>query len=148
LLRCDRLPRIVWVGIVGTVPQTVSAALTLPPASSTSRSATRCAAEYAAPGSTQRSNRRDASLGSLCRRAVRLIRTGANDAASMRMFVVVALSSVVWPPMTPARPMTPESSVMTRSSGLSTRFTSSRVVSVSPAAASRTTMPPARRSAS
>ena len=45
-------------------------------------------------GSTPRSNRLDASLGSLCRRAVRAIDTGSKCAASSTTSVVAALISV------------------------------------------------------
>ena len=57
-------------------------------------------------------------------------------------------SSVVAPPITPARPMGPDVSVIKRSSGWNGRTTSSRVVSFSPSAALRTTMAPSSRSAS
>ena len=50
--------------------------------------------------------------------------------------------------ITPASPMGPESSVMSRSSGSSLRSTSSRVTSVSPALARRTTIGPDTRAAS
>ena len=56
--------------------------------------------------------------------------------------------SVLAPPITPASPMGPESSVMSRSSGSRVRSTSSRVVSFSPAVALRTTMGPDSRPAS
>ena len=63
-----------------------------------------------------RSKRLDASEGSLWRRAVRKIVTGSQCAASMKMLVVSRDSSVVSPPITPASPIGPESSVMSRSS--------------------------------
>ena len=58
------------------------------------------------------------------------------------------LTSVVAPPMTPASPIGPESSAMTRSTGSSGRTTSSRVVTFSPLSAGRTTIGPASRSPS
>ena len=67
----------------------------VPPASSTIRSTTRCAAACATSGSTPRSKRLDASLGSLWRRAVRAIDTESNAAASITTFVVSSPSSVV-----------------------------------------------------
>ncbi len=94
---------------------------TVPPASSTSRSTTRCAAGSATSGSTPRAKRFEASLGSLWRRELRAIDTGSKFAASMSTSRVVASTSVCAPPMTPAMPMGPESSVMSRSSASSVR---------------------------
>ncbi len=51
-------------------------------------------------------------------------------------------TSVVAPPITPASEIGPDSSVTTMSSGSSARSTSSSVVSFSPSAARRTTIPP------
>ena len=71
-------------------------------------------------GSTPRSNRFDASLGSLCRRAVRAIvdrvevRSLDQDVGRRRRS-----SRSVSPPITPARPIGPESSVISRSSASS-----------------------------
>ena len=106
--------------------------------------ATRSAATGGSCGSTVRSNRRDASLGSLCRRAPRAIVAGSKCAASITTSIgsVPGRISVDAPPITPARPIGPESSVMSRSSGSRRRSTSSRVVSVSPGCARRTTMRP------
>ncbi|OUD85028.1 hypothetical protein BC477_11495 [Clavibacter michiganensis subsp. michiganensis] len=99
-------------------------------------------------GSTPRSKRLDASLGSLCLRAVRAIDTGSKPAASISTRLVPAPISVAAPPMTPASPTGPEPSAMTRSSGCSARSRPSSVTSVSPSAARRTTMPPCSRSRS
>ena len=84
-------------------------------------------------GSTPRSKRLDASEGSLCRRAVRKTDIASKWAASITTWVVLAESSVVAPPITPARPIGPESSVISRSSADSVRSTPSSVVSRSPA---------------
>ena len=58
------------------------------------------------------------------------------------------LISVAAPPITPARAIGPESSVMTTSSGSRSRTTSSSVVSFSPAVARRTRMSPESLAAS
>ena len=60
----------------------------------------------------------------------------------------VEVISVDAPPITPASPMGPDPSVMSRSSGSSVRVTSSRVTSRSPTTARRTTTPPVSRPAS
>ncbi len=99
-------------------------------------------------GSTPRSNRREASLGSLWRRAVRAIETGSKVAASTSTERVCVDISVAAPPMTPARPIGPDSSAITRSSGSSVRVCPSSVSSRSPARARRTVMPPWSRSRS
>ena len=132
----------VVVGCGSTEPRTVSSARRVPPASSTSSSATRCAAAYAAAGSTPRSNRRDASVESLWRRDVRARVIASKCAASITTSRVPADSSLVAPPITPARPIGPVWSVITRSSTSSGRTTSSRVVSFSPSYAWRTTIGP------
>ena len=59
-----------------------------------------------------------------------------------------AVTSVLAPPMTPARPIAPESSAMTRSPGSSARSCPSSVVSRSPGAARRTTIAPDSRARS
>ena len=84
-------------------------------------------------GSTPRSLRLPASEVSLWRLPVRNIEVASQWAASTSTEVVVDDISVVSPPMTPPRPMMPESSVTTRSSTDSARSTPSRVVSRSPA---------------
>ncbi len=89
-----------------------------------------------------RSNRRAASLGSLCRRTPRLIEAGSQCAASSSTSVLVSLISVLAPPMMPASEMGPVSSQMTMSSLASSRCTSSSVVSFSPGLARRTTSDP------
>jgi hypothetical protein len=89
-----------------------------------------------------RSNRLDASLGSLCRRTVRATEAGSQIAASSRMSVLSGRISVAEPPITPARPIGPDSSHTTTSSGSSSRSTSSKVDSFSPALARRTLIPP------
>ena len=60
----------------GAAPTSVRPAAIVPPPCSTSSAATRSAATGGSCGSTARSNRRDASLGSLCRRAARAIDGG------------------------------------------------------------------------
>ena len=87
-----------------------------------SSSTTRSAATAGRVGSTPRSLRLPASEGSLWRLPVRNIDTASQCAASMTMWVVVSDISVVSPPMTPARPIGPESSMMTRSSAARVRF--------------------------
>ena len=67
---------------------------------------------------------------------------GSKCAASITMWVVVDEISVVAPPITPASPIGPVSSVISRSSADSVRVTSSRVVSFSPSVARRTTIGP------
>ena len=126
-----------------------------PPPCSTSSCAARSAATGGSSGSTVRSNRRDASLGSLCRRAPRAMTAGSKCAASISTSVRAAAArsptaaiSVDAPPITPASPIGPDWSVISRSSGSSRRVTSSSVVSRSPACARRTTMPPRTRAAS
>ncbi len=69
-------------------------------------------------------------------------------AASMTTEVVASDSSVLSPPMTPAMPIGPLSSVISRSSVESGRSTSSSVVIDSPCAARRTTIGPDSLSAS
>ncbi len=138
----------VVVGRAGSAPRTVSAGARVPPASATSSDATRWAAAYAAAGSTPRSYRREASDDSLCRRDVRARVMASKWAASMTTSVVASEISVDAPPITPARPIGPESSVISRSSASQLRITSSSVVSFSPAAALRTTIGPVNRAAS
>ena len=106
------------------------------------RSTARWAATNGTFGSTPRSKRREASDGSLCRRAVRAIVTGSNVAASISTFRVDCVISVVPPPITPARPIGPDSSVISRSSTWRSRTLPSRVCNFSPALARRTVMPP------
>ena len=134
----------------GAAPTSVRPAAIVPPPCSTSSAATRSAAIGGSCGSTVRSNRREASLGSLCLRAVRAIVAGSQWAASMTTSMGSAPGriSVDAPPITPARPIGPESSVMSRSSGSRRRCTSSSVVSVSPGRARRTTIGPDSRPAS
>ncbi len=133
---------IACTGIGGMAPATVSAVDRVPPARSTSSVAARCAALYAAFGSTPRWNRLEASEGRLCRRRVREIVVGSKCAASMMTAVVDSRSSVLSPPITPARPIGPVSSVISRSSTSRPRVTESRVTSCSPGAALRTTIGP------
>ena len=61
----------------------------------------------------------------------------------MTMSVVVAESSVFSPPITPAMPIAPFSSVMSRSSVVSARVMPSRVTIFSPSVARRTAIGPA-----
>ncbi len=134
----------------------VTPASAVPPASSTSRSTVRCAAADAACGSTPRSKRLDASEVSRCRRAVRAMETASKCAASTTTSVVplttpvsgsatASAISVLAPPITPARPIGPRLSVMTRSPASRTRFVPSRVVSFSPGSARRTPIVPSTR---
>ena len=132
----------------GRVPTSVTPGSAVPPASSTSSWTARSAASSAISQSTPRSLRFDASEGRRCRRRVRAIDTGSKFADSTTIVVVASVTSVAAPPMTPARPMGPESSVMSRSSGSSSRSLPSRVVRVSPARARRTTISPESVSAS
>ncbi len=142
-------------GAPGAV-SSVTPASAVPPASSTSRSTVRCAAAEAACGSTPRSKRLEASEASLWRRALREIVRASKCAASMTTSVVPETApvsgsvtesaiSVLAPPMTPARPIGPLLSVITRSSESSVRLTPSRVVNFSPCSARRTPMAPSRR---
>ncbi len=68
--------------------------------------------------------------------------TSSKCAASISTFTVASETSVAAPPMTPATPMAPEPSVISRSSGSRLRTLPSRVFSVSPGLARRTTMSP------
>ena len=112
----------------GGVPTTVTPGATVPPPYVVSSSATRSAAASQMVGSTPRSLRLPASEVSLCRLPVRNIETGSQWAASITTVVVASDISVVSPPITPPRPIAPESSVTTRSSVDSARSTPSRVV--------------------
>ncbi len=134
----------------------VTPASAVPPAIRTSRSTARCAAARAASGSTPRSKRLDASEGSLWRLAVRATETASKCAASMITSVEPVLSpvsgsvtasriSVLEPPMTPARPIGPELSQISRSSADSLRLTPSSVVMLSPSCARRTWIGPSTR---
>ena len=121
---------------------------TSPPAYRVSSSTARCSATSGSWGSTPRSNRLTASLGSLCRRAVRATVTGSQWAASSSTLTEVSVISLFAPPITAANDTGPVSSQITMSSGSSSRSTPSRVVSRSPALARRTTSPPVSRSGS
>ncbi len=128
----------------------VTPASVAPPAIRTSRSTARWAAARAASGSTPRSKRLDASEGSLCRLAARATVTGSKCAASMITSVVpgpaaTSRISVLAPPITPARPIGPVLSQITRSSAASLRLTPSSVVMVSPSCARRTWIGPSTR---
>ena len=83
-------------------PTSVTAGSATPPPCSTRRSTASWAAAAASAGSTPRSKRRDASEGSLCRRALRATVTGSKCAASMSRSRVSAPTSVSAPPITPA----------------------------------------------
>ncbi len=146
--RAARSPATVMTGIGGGVPTTVTPGSTRPPPYVVSSSTTRSAAASQIVGSTPRSLRLPASEVMRCRRPVRNIDVASQWAASTRMLVVVSDISVVRPPMTPPRPMMPESSVTTRSSADRVRAVPSRVVSRSPSRARRTTIGPCSRSAS
>ena len=126
----------------GASPTTVTPGSAVPPPYWTSSSTTRSAAAGVITGSTPRSLRLPASEVSLCRLPVRNIDTASQCAASTSTRVVVGDISVVSPPMTPPRPMIPESSVTTRSSVDSARSTPSSVVSRSPSVARRTRIGP------
>jgi hypothetical protein len=114
----------------------------LPSAKSRSSRAARSSAIGGMFASTCRSNRFEASDGSLCLRTVRAIDAGSQTAASRRMSVLSSRTSVLAPPITPASDTGPVSSAMTMSSGSSSRTVSSSVVSFSPGFACRTTSPP------
>ncbi len=108
----------------------------------------RCAAAPVTSGSLPRSKRLDASEDSLWRRAVRAMETGSKWAASMTISVVVepvSSISVCCPPITPASPIGPDSSVITRSAASRVRTTPSRVASFSPGSARRTPIGPLTR---
>ena len=77
--------------------------------------------------SAPRSKRCEASVWMRWRFEERRTVAGSNQAASTRMFLVVAEMAVSRPPMTPARPTAFFSSAMTRSSGSRVRSTPSRV---------------------
>ena len=94
-----------------TMPPTTRA-----PPYSASSSAARASATTVISGSTPRSNRLAASLGSRCRRAVRATPVGSQCAASSSTRVVPSPISVDAPPITAARPIGPVSSVISRSS--------------------------------
>jgi hypothetical protein len=79
---------------------------------------------------------------------VRKIEVASKCAASITTWVVLPDSSVLCPPITPASPMGPLPSVISRSSVERLRVTSSRVVSCSPSVARRTTIGPVSRSPS
>ena len=96
---------------MSTTPPTTRA-----PPYSASSSAARASATTVISGSTPRSKRLAASLGSRCRRAVRATPVGSQCAASSRTAVVPSPISVDAPPMTAARPIGPVSSVISRSS--------------------------------
>ena len=81
----------------------------------------------AAAGSTPRSKRRDASEDSWCRREVLAMVMASKQAASITTEVVPSENSVDAPPITPASPIGPESSVINRSDGSQSRTTSSSV---------------------
>ena len=90
------------------------------PPSSASSATARAAATGPSSGSTPRSNRRDASLDSLCRRAIRAIGTGVEvRRLDHEVGRVRRRSRCSRPPITPARPIGPRSSVISRSSGSS-----------------------------
>ena len=116
------------------MPTTVTPGSAVPPPYVVSSSTTRSAAAWVTTGSTPRSLRLPASEVSLWRLPVRNIEVASQWAASTSTDVVVADISVVSPPMTPPRPMIPESSVTTRSSVDRARSVPSSVVSRSPVA--------------
>ena len=132
----------------GGVPTTVTPGSAVAPPYVVSSSTTRSAAASHVVGSAPRSLRLPASEVILWRRPVRNIAMASQWAASTSTRDVVADISVASPPITPPRPMTPESSVTTRSSGDRVRAVPSRVVSRSPAAARRTRTAPVSLSAS
>ena len=102
----------------------------------------RSALRAIASGSMPRSKRALDSLRSLIRFDVSAMPMRSKYADSSRISVVASDTSEVEPPMMPATACgTRAASQMSRSSGVSSRSTSSRVVIVSPAVAVRTTMP-------
>ena len=98
------------------VSTSTSPPTTRAPPYSASSSAARASATTVISGSTPRSKRLAASLGSRCRRAVRATPVGSQCAASSSTAVVPSPISVDAPPMTAASPIGPESSVISRSS--------------------------------
>ena len=128
------------VSSIGTAPPPRSTSASL--VAVTKRSSGALARSRASTVSTPRSNRFDASLESLWRLDIRATTRGVKWAASRARSLVVSSTSVSSPPMVPASPMGPRSSVMRRSSPSSVRATWSRVSRVSPGAARRTTIGP------
>ena len=104
----------------------------LAPASSSRSAIALAAANSATFGSTPLSNLLEASLGSLWRRADRAIETPSKFAASIRTEAVLSLTSVLSPPITPARPIAAELSAITRSSACKVLTWPSSVFRVSP----------------
>ncbi len=102
----------------------------------------------AASKSAPRSKRCEASVCRPCRFDDLRIVAGSNHAASTSTFFVAGVIIESHPPITPASDNARRSSAITRSSGSSVRSTPSSVLSVSPARARRTTMPPSIRSRS
>ena len=90
--------------------------LRLPEASSVNNPAALEAAALEMELSTPRSNRFDASDGSLWRLALLAIEIGSKIAASIRTDLVLAPTSVRAPPITPAIPIGPCSSQISKSS--------------------------------
>ena len=144
-VRSGRSAASVTVTGAGPGPATVTPRSTSAPPSEASSAHARASAGPATSGSTPRSNRLDASLGSLCRRMPREIVAGCQCAASSTTSVVSGPISVAAPPMIPASAIGPDSSVTSRSSGSSVRRTPSRVSSFSPGRARRTVIGPVSR---
>ena len=91
------------------------------------------------PQSQPRRKRVDASLGRFKRLTVREIDGGSHQAISRSTEVVVSVTSVLRPPITPESETTSsESLAMTPSVEMRVRSASSRVTSVSPSVARRT----------
>ena len=90
--------------------------------------------------SAPRSKRYAASVLRPSVRAVRRIETGLNQALSRRTRVVLSVTSVLAPPMTPAIPIARRGSAMTSIESSSACAWPSRVVKLSPARARRTTI--------
>jgi hypothetical protein len=130
----------------GVSPSTAAPRRITPPAQRAIRPAHRAAASSHPSGSTPRSKRCDASVWRSRRRAVSRTPPRVNEALSSRTSEVSAETSDVCPPITPAIATGRSRSQISRSSLVSVRSTSSRVVSRSPSVAVRTTIPgPASR---
>ena len=111
-----------------------------PPASSAMSSVARAEATTSASMSAPRSKRYAASVRRPSAREVRRIETGWNQALSSRTRVVLSVTSVSAPPITPARPTARRGSAITSIESSRTRSCPSRVVKRSPFPARRTTI--------
>ena len=116
--------------------------MTLPPPMMHIRRAARAEANAASSGSTPRPKRSDASECSPSRRAVRRTDSALKLALSSSTRVVLSVTSVSSPPITPASAMPRAPSRIIRSPGTSVRSTSSRVLNFSPSPAAEMPIAP------